>query len=467
MMRMLRRIVAYWDDRLGFSKLIKPVAEHPVPPNLNWWYVLGSATLVAFIVQVVTGVALAFSYVPAPNSAYESLQFITNQAVLGSVVRGLHFWGASAMIVLIFAHMVHVFLTGSYKFPREVNWLTGVFLFALTMLMGFTGQLLRWNQDAYWAVVVGAEQAARAPLIGDFLARVLVAGQVVGGATLTRFYATHVFLLPAAMFVVIGLHLVLVVYHGISAPPKPGEPVDPKTYRERYHAMLEKVGVPFWPDAAWKDVVFAVGVGAIVLAAAIWLGPPDLGPVADPTNLKADPRPDWYFIWYFAILALTPAGLENYVIIGFPLLLGLTMISLPFLAPYGERSPSRRPWAVGIVVFAVVGIAALIQLGYAAPWSPKFEGQNLSASVTAGLSGDAVQGATLFQQKDCIACHAIAGAGGKRGPDLTTVGSRLSSDQLTWRILTGARNMPAYGQTLKPEELSALVDFLSQRKTAP
>jgi ubiquinol-cytochrome c reductase cytochrome b subunit len=335
------------------------------------------------------------------------------------------------------------------------------------MLMGFTGQLLRWNQDAYWAVVVGAEQAARAPLIGDFLARVLVAGQVVGGATLTRFYATHVFLLPAAMFVVIGLHLVLVVYHGISEPPKPGDVVNPKTYRERYHAMLDKVGVPFWPDAAWKDVVFAVGVGAIVLALAIMLGPPDLGAVADPTNLKADPRPDWYFIWYFAILALTPAGLENYVIIGFPLLLGLTMISLPFLAPYGERSPSRRPWAVGIVVFTVVGIAALIQLGYAAPWSPKFEGQNLPASVTAGLTGDAVQGAALFQQKDCIACHMIAGAGGKRGPDLTEVGGRLSSDQLTWRILNGARNMPAYGQTLKPDELSALVEFLSTRKTAP
>jgi ubiquinol-cytochrome c reductase cytochrome b subunit len=466
-MNALRKLIRWWDDRLGFSKLIKPVAEHPVPPNLNWWYVLGSATLVAFIVQVVTGVALAFSYVPAPNSAYESLQFITSQAVLGSIVRGLHYWGASAMVLLIFAHMAHVFVTGSYKFPREVNWLTGVFLFVLTLGMAFTGQLLRWNQDAYWAVVVGAEQAARAPIIGDFLARILIAGQVVGGATLTRFYATHVFLLPAAMFVVIGLHLVLVVYHGISEPPKPGDVVNPKTYRERYHAMLEKVGVPFWPDAAWKDVVFAVGVGAIVLALAIWLGPPDLGAVADPTNLKADPRPDWYFLWYFAILALMPAGLEDYLIIGFPLLIGVAMISLPFLSPYGERAPSRRPWAVGIIVFTVVGIGTMIHLGYDAPWSPKFEGQVLPASVTAGLTGDAVQGATLFQQKDCIACHTIAGVGGRRGPELTTVGSRLSSDQLTWRILTGARNMPAYGQTLKPDELSALVDFLSTRKTAP
>jgi ubiquinol-cytochrome c reductase cytochrome b subunit len=460
----VRRVIAWWDDRLGFSRAIKPVVEHPVPPNLNWWYVLGSATLVAFIVQVVTGVALAFSYVPAPNSAYESLQFITSQAVLGSVVRGLHYWGASAMVLLIFAHMAHVFLTGSYKFPREVNWLSGVFLFVLTLGMAFTGQLLRWNQDAYWAVVVGAEQAARVPLIGDFLARVLVAGQVVGGATLTRFYATHVFLLPAVMFLVIGLHLFLVIYHGISEPPRPGDVVEPKTYRQRYHAMLEKVGVPFWPDAAWKDVVFAVGVGAIVLALSIWPGPPDLGAVADPTNVNADPRPDWYFLWYFALLALMPAGLEDYLIVGFPLLLGLTMLVLPFVAPYGERSPSRRPWAVGIVVFAVVGIGSLIHLGYAAPWSPTFEVEALPASVTSGLSGPAAHGADLFVQQDCVACHSMAGVGGHRGPDLTAVGSRLTPDQLTWRILSGARNMPAYGQTLKPDDLTALVEFLSQQR---
>jgi ubiquinol-cytochrome c reductase cytochrome b subunit len=315
--------------------------------------------------------------------------------------------------------------------------------------------------------VVGAEQAARVPVIGDWLARVLVAGQVVGGATLTRFYATHVFLIPAAMFVVIGLHLMLVVYHGISEPPRPGDIVEPKGYRERYHAMLEKVGVPFWPDAAWKDVVFAVGVGAIVLALAIWLGPPDLGPVADPTNLQADPRPDWYFLWYFALLALMPAGLEDYLIVGFPLLIGIALVSLPFLAPFGERSPRRRPWAVGIVVFTVVSIGTLIRLGYEAPWSPAFEAQPLPASVTAGLSPDAAHGATLFQQKDCIACHSMAGVGGHRGPDLTEVGGRLSPDQLTWRILTGGRNMPAYGQTLQPDEVAALVDFLSQRRSAP
>ncbi len=462
-MQWLVRIWRWWDDRLGFTRSVKPIVEHPVPPNLNWWYVLGSATLIAFIVQVVTGVALAFSYVPAPNSAYDSLTFITHQAVLGNVVRGLHYFGSSAMVILIGAHMAHVFLTGSYKFPREVNWLTGVILLVLTLGMAFTGQLLRWNQDAYWAVVVGAEQAARAPFVGELLARILIAGQTVGGATLTRFYATHVFLLPALMFILIGTHLYLVIQHGVSEPPEPGQRVDPKTYRQRYDELLHKVGVPFWPDAAWKDVVFALGVGAIVLALAILVGPPELGTQADPTIIQADPRPDWYFLWYFALLALLPAGIEDYFMVGFPLLVGVALIALPFVAPAGERSPQRRPWAVAAVVIAVVSMFTLIELGNRAPWSPVFDTATLSSSVTAALTGDAASGAQLFQQNDCIACHMIQGAGGERGPNLTAVGDRLTPEQLTTRILNGGHNMPAYGQTLSPDDVSALVTFLSGR----
>src|SRR5579884_4447128 len=190
-----QRLFDWLDTRLSIRSVILPIIEHPVPRNVNWWYVFGSATLVAFTVQVITGVALAMSYVPAPNSAYDSLNFITNQAVLGSLIRGIHYFGASAMVILIAIHTARVFLTASYKFPRELNWLTGVFLLFLTLGMAFTGQLLRWDQDAYWAVVVAAEQAGRTPLIGNWLTQLVIAGQTVGGATLTRFYATHVFLI--------------------------------------------------------------------------------------------------------------------------------------------------------------------------------------------------------------------------------------------------------------------------------
>jgi len=460
----VKAVINWLDDRLGLSANLKPIIQHPVPPT-GWDYTIGSATLIAFTVQVVTGVALAFTYVPTPDHAYASLDFITNRAILGNVVRGIHFWGASAMVLLVCTHAAQVFLIGAYKFPREVNWLSGTMLLVFTFGMAFTGQLLRWNQDAYWAVVVGAAQAARAPLIGDWLTGVLFAGHSVGGATLTRFYATHVFMIPAIIFGLLGVHLYLVLRHGVSEPPRPGDVVDPKTYRQRYEELVHKIGVPFWPDAGWKDVVFALAVGSIVLALAIWLGPPELGNVADPTVVQAYPRPDWYFLWYFALLALIPPAIEDVFIIGFPLALGLLFVSLPFLAPYGERSPRRRPWAIGIVVFSGVSIAALVNLGSNAPWSPDLSTNlTLPAEVKQGLSPTALQGATVFEQRGCINCHRIAGVGGQRGPDLTTVGKRLTSNELTWRILNGGRNMPAYGATMTPQDTTALVEFLSTRQ---
>jgi ubiquinol-cytochrome c reductase cytochrome b subunit len=461
MMRALRAAYGWLDDRLGISDSVMPVVEHPVPREINWWYVFGSATLVAFIVQVVTGVALAFAYVPAPNSAYESLQWITHTAVLGSVVRGIHYFGASAMVILIFIHMVRTFLMGAFKYPREMSWLTGVLLFVFTLGMAFTGQLLRWNQDAYWAVVVGAAQAARTPVIGNFLVGVLLAGQTVGGATLTRFYATHVFLIPAAMFVLIAVHLYLIVRHGISEPPVAGRRIDRAHYREWYHRLMQTDGVPFWPDAAWRDVVFALAIGAVVVGLSIAIGPADLGEVADPTNLRAYPRPDWYFLWYFALLALIPEQAESWVIIGFPALIGVILFALPFAAPLGERHPRRRPWAVGAIGLAVLGIAVLLRLGIEAPWSPDMNPNRIPASITSSLSPAGQRGAMLFMSRGCQNCHLVGGQGGERGPDLSTVGGRLTRDQLVWRVLYGGNGMPAYGQTLTPAETSDVVDFLS------
>ena len=461
------RTASWLGERFELEDSVMAVLRHPVPRELErpvgWWYVLGSATLAVFVLQVVTGVGLAMTYVPAPNSAYDSLQFISHDATLGAVVRGMHYFGAGAMVILVLAHMTQVYLFGAFKFPREANWLTGSLLLLATLAMAFTGQLLRWDQDAFWAVVVAAEQAARAPVVGEWLTRLIVAGNNVGGATLTRFYATHVFLIPAAIFGLIGMHLYLVVKRGISEPPVPGLPVDRPSYRARYAEMLRR-GIPFWPDSAWRDAVAStVVVIAVVLLAAL-LGAPDLSKPADPTNVVADPRPDWYFLGYFAILALIPPATEALVIVGLPLFAFTFLFLVPLLWPDGERHWSRRPTAIAAVALPFVAYASLTIAGIESPWVPKLEGGTLPASVTQGLGDAERRGADLFVSKACFACHMIEGAGGRRGPDLSRVGSRLNRDQITARIATGGGGMPAFAGSVTPAELEDLVTFLVTRK---
>jgi ubiquinol-cytochrome c reductase cytochrome b subunit len=462
-MRFLRKAWQWFDARTDASKMIRPLLNHPVPPRTGWMYVFGSATLFAFIVQVVTGIALATAYVSSAGQAYDSLQWITHQAFLGHLLRGMHYFGASAMVLLVGIHMIRTFLTGSYKFPRELNWVVGVVLLGLTILMGFTGQLLRWDQNGVWSTIVAAEQAGRVPVIGHLLARFLMGGQTVGAATLSRFFAYHVFFIPALIFGMIGLHLLLVLRHGISEPPSAARPVNPKTYREWYEGMLRREGIPFWPDAAWRDVVFGVVVVCAIVFLAWHFGPPELTKPPDPTIVQADPRPDWYLLWYFAVLALSPHGAETYIIVGAPLLAGICLLILPLVFNQGQRAPSRRPWAVASIVIIVMGIGAFWLEGERAPWSPDFTAQALSPAVVHAATAQVAQGAELFHNHGCEYCHSIDGSGGKRGPNLSAVANRLTDQQITLRILNGGYNMPAFASSLNPAEVDALVAFLHTR----
>ena len=467
---MLKRIkdplisIARWlDDRTGILEAIGPILRHKVPPRATWGYVFGSATLVAFLIQVVTGTLLTLAYIPSASEAYPTLQFITNEAPFGNLLRGIHFFGASAMVLLVGIHMARTFLTAAYKFPREMNWLSGVALLALTLLMGFTGQLLRWDQNAIWSVVVGAEQAARVPLIGPRIAHFVLGGEVLGGATLSRFFATHVFFIPGLIYALLGLHLYLVIRNGITDWPRAGDRVDPRTERARYEAMIEKEGVPFWPDAMWRDILFGTGVVLVIVALALFFGPPALTRPPDPTIIQAQPRPDWYLLWYFAVLALLPHGTEGVVIVGAPLVAGLALMGVPFLSNRGERSPSRRPWSVAIVVGVCIMIASFTVAGYRASWSPDFNAPPLPVELVGASSGPIYRGAQLFHEKACLYCHEIGPLGGHRGPDLSLVGERLTPAEMIIRISNGGTNMPGFGATLKPGEMDDLVAFLQSR----
>ena len=211
--------VDWLEERSGLVGPIRYFLFRRVPAETNWFHTLGSATLTAFLVQLVTGVILAMYYKPTPEEAYASIQMITNDLTLGWLVRGMHRWGASVFIILLFLHMGRVFLFGAYKYPRELNWLVGVLLLLLALAEGFTGYLLPWDQTAYWATVVGININATAPIAGPFIADFLRGGAEIGETTLARFYAIHMLLIPGGIMGLIGLHLWLVVRNGITPPP--------------------------------------------------------------------------------------------------------------------------------------------------------------------------------------------------------------------------------------------------------
>ncbi len=461
----LKKLWNWVDDRTGITETIGPIAKHLVPPGSKWNYVFGSATLFAFILQVVTGVALSLMYQPTSETAYESLKYISNQALLGNILRGIHYFGASAMIILIGIHMIRVYLAAAYKYPREMSWISGLFLFVLTLGMGFTGQLLRWDSNGVWSAIVAAEQAGRIPFIGTEIARFLLAGETIGGATLSRFFAIHVFLIPALIFGILGLHIFLVIRNGISEPPKSGRKVDPKTYKSWYKNMLEKEGVPFWPNAAWRDMLFGLIVVSIIILLAVIYGAPKIGTPPDPSNIHSNPRPDWYFLWIFALFALMPPSIESFVIAFGPIIAAIILFLLPLLFNKGERSPLRRPWSIIIVLFIVTMIATLWNEGIKSPWSPDFDAKPLPAHVVGNISEIAKEGADLFYKKGCLYCHTISGDGGKRGPNLTTVSDRLTPDELKIRIVNGGTYMPPYGPSLSSDELNKILSFLETRRS--
>lgn len=399
---MLKKIWAWIDDRSGFSELLLPLIKHPVPPGSKWSYVFGSATLFCLVLQVITGIALSLLYQPSSSDAYQSLQFITHQARFGRVLRGIHYFGASGMILLVGIHMIRVYITAAYKYPREMGWISGVLLLLLTIAMGFTGQLLRWDSNGVWSSVVAAEQLGRIPIIGKLSARLLMGGSTIGGHTLSRFYSYHVFIIPAILFILVAFHLMLVIRNGISEPPELGRPVDPKGYRQWYKDMLQKVGVPFWPYAAWRDILFGAVTIIAIISLAIIYGPPELTQPPNPAYLYTNPKPDWYMLAIFSLFALMPPKIESVVIFVGPVLTILILLSLPFISHKGERSALRRPWAVFGSICVIIFVISLFLLGEQSTWSPQFSAKPLSQSNIGSTDTLVIRGATLLYQRGCL-----------------------------------------------------------------
>jgi len=216
-MRLISSIGKWLDERLGLGASIRETAEHPVPrETASWFYVFGSAAFVVFMLQIVTGIMLALIYVPSAGEAWSSLQTLNHSVSLGWYIRALHGWGSDFMVAIVLIHMVQVFLFGAYKYPRELTWIVGVFLLLVTLGMAFTGQVLRFDQDAYWGLGIGASIASRVPLIGHSIVKLMLGGPIIAGATLSRFFALHVFVVPGLLIAFVAVHLLMVLKLGIN-----------------------------------------------------------------------------------------------------------------------------------------------------------------------------------------------------------------------------------------------------------
>jgi ubiquinol-cytochrome c reductase cytochrome b subunit len=516
------------DSRTGYRAGLRHLLHEDLPAGVGWWFVTGSVLLFLLVLQLISGIALAVYYVPAPEFAYDSVRFIVERVTFGRVLRGLHVFGASFIIVAAVVHMLRVVAFASYKKPREVTWATGVVLLLIIMAFALTGYLLPWDQKAYWATTVTINIAHSIPLMGNFLARLLRGGSDLGALTLVRWYAVHVFLLPAAVIGFTVAHLFLMRRHRISGPVTPtgGAPR------------------PFYPDHALRDTLaIAVVFSGLVLLATFRT--PELGSVADPSDTSYVPRPEWYFLWMFQLLKYFPGRMEVIATIAIPGLIVGGLLLLPFLDRRPERHLFRRPIVGAAFVVLVTGVSILTFLGVkdspadgssshqglialageqfaqdrrcqqchrpggvatvvadirprrdpewlaghladpeviAPGLRPPPKGRLDDSQIRAILSyartlrGPSVpdtdpdaRAAALVFARSCSFCHQIDGAGEAVGPDLTHIGSKRDVKWLREWITDPSRldvvaSMPGFSERLSEQEISAISAYLSRRK---
>jgi ubiquinol-cytochrome c reductase cytochrome b subunit len=463
-MRLIQQIGDWLDARLQLAATVRETAEHPVPRDTSsWFYVFGSAALVVFVMQILTGMMLAVIYVPSAGEAWNSMQTLNHSIAFGWYIRALHGWGSNFMVAIVLIHMVQVFLFGAFKYPRELTWIVGVFLLLMTLGMAFSGQVLRFDQDAFWGLGIGASICSRIPIVGPWMVNLLLGGPIIAGATLSRFFAVHVFVIPGMLIAFVGLHLLMVVKLGINEWPMPGRIVRKATYIKEYHELTHKDGIPFVPGAVWKDLFFGGCVLLTLAIVAAYFGPYGPSGRPDPTIIQTAPRPDYFFLWLYALLSLLPPKMETPALLIGPVVAILFLLLLPFIFGEGEKSWRRRPIAVLTILLVAVVFGTLTDLGGHVPWSPVMDawsGDPIPQQFLQNRSALERQGALVFQLKQCHNCHSLGDEGGKRGPALDKVALLLTQDQLIRQVIQGGGNMPAYGKNLSPAETTALVAFL-------
>ena len=521
----MRRLIDWLDHRTGLRAIRHVLLDEPIPPGTGWWFTFGSLLLFGLTIQVVTGTLLALFYAPTPDHAWDSVRYITTSVRGGHILRGLHHWGASLVVVTAVIHLIRVVIFGSYRAPRETNWVVGLILLQVILAFGLTGYLLPWDQRAYWATVVTINISKLTPFAGEFVAGLLRGGPDIGALTLTRWYGVHVLVLPPVLFGLTALHLYLMRRHGISGPIKAraGEPR------------------PFFPYQATRDLTMAI-VAGILLAVLAWKGAPALEAPADPTASDYIPRPEWYFLGLFQLLKYFPGRLE---VVGAIVIPGAVMTLLALL-PWIDRAKSRglrdRLWLLTGLGGLVAAVTTLTVLGAmdtppaaGAAWNvreqagltlmqgstcsschsesgmagvidpvrvskprdwvashlldpqmiapglrdapPTNEHDNaaIMAALARGRSGSVPSiaaeesAAIVLFNRNCLRCHFIGNVGGDEGPELDGIGSKLDEAKIVTQITSPLSvkptgDMPAFEGKLTPDEIKTIASWLSRHK---
>jgi ubiquinol-cytochrome c reductase cytochrome b subunit len=523
----VKRLFEWLHARTGYRGGIRVMLDEPLPPGTGWFFTLGSVLLALLSIQLLTGAFLTLYYAATPDHAYDSVRFI-NRLSGGRIVRGLHHYGASFIIIALVAHMLRVIAFGSYKPPREVTWLSGLALLALILGFSLTGYLLPWDQRAYWATVVTINISKLTPLAGDMVAGILRGGSTIGALTLTRWYGVHVIFFPAALVLLIVGHLFLMRRHGISGP------------------VRSRTGAPFafFPSQAARDVTM-VSMVVVLLVVYAWQGAPPLEGPADPTDATYIPRPEWYFLGLFQLLKYFPGKWE---IVGAMIVPGLAaafLALLPWIDRGSGRDLPKRRAILSVVAIGFIAVAVLTTLGWRDTpssavsqdsWTLREIGGRIYAQrlnctkchAETGLA-DALEGGpstrgpewiaghiadpemiapgmreppTTIHEREaaavaayarraardsypgyppnieliapvwaryCVGCHKIEGDGGTDGPDLTHEGTKHDAATLRRWIedpeqVDPDADMPAFGDRLTAAQLDAIAQYLASRK---
>ena len=459
-------------QRFGLDQLWKHLLARRVAKGA-WYFGDGATLVLLFIVLATTGAFMTLTYSASPDAAYVSVRYITERQTLGWLIRGLHYWSAGLMTVMLFFHLFRQILVGGYKPPREGTWLIGVLLFFGVLVMSYTGYVLRWDERAIHALRAALNMFYRVPLVGEYLVIFVQGGREVGAQALTRIYSVHVIFVPLILSALTGYHLYLVILHGITSPTERKRHARVATAEEqkkiyKEDAESEKRGEIFYPETTAKSGAMALIIFAVAVALALVYGPRELMPEANLVE-RSLPAEEWWYWWYSGLIALLPPAVAPAFVVVFPIVLFVVLVALPFLDRRPYRGILNRPvWAV-VVAACVLGLFFLSDYRRRSPFTGWPESELPPVPPGTELTEEAARGRRLFVGYGCTSCHAIAGHGRKVGPDLAELRRRLSQDELREYILNPPEGvpMPSYEGRIPEDDLDRVVAFVLVAQTFP